>query len=92
MSVPKDQSLALTVFMSIGLFVVVLFWIFLPIQYNPYKEEGPRPFLELMEPPKAIPNVKGVLGEVEKAIAKIEEEKENEKGEEPENPKEAGKK
>jgi len=92
MSIPKDQGLALTVFLSIGLFAVILFWISLPLHYSIHQEEDEEEVIEILSPPKAIPTAQGILGQLEQAIAELEEEAEANKGDAEEKPKEAGKK
>ena len=92
MSIPRDQGLALTVFLSIGLFAVILFWISLPLHYSIHQEEDYEEGIQILAPPKAIPTAQGILGQLEQAISQLEEEAEEDKGEGEEKPEEAGKK
>ncbi|HEX9756547.1 MAG TPA: hypothetical protein VGB26_01950 [Nitrospiria bacterium] len=74
MSIPKDQGLTLTVFLSISLFTVFLFWIFLPVHFSKHQEGDEEEVIKVLEPEEAILTVEGILTQVEENI--VEKEKE----------------
>lgn len=82
MRIPKDINLALTIFLSIGFFVVILFWISLPVHYSIHHEEDEEEVIEILSPPKAVPTAKAILDQLELAITQLEEEAEKDKGNE----------
>ena len=83
MKVPKDQGLALGIFYSVSLAVILLAWIFLPPTIR-HEENEDKP--KILKPEQAILNAKDVLTRAEEVLAqkeKAEEEKANkEKGKE----------
>jgi hypothetical protein len=82
MKIPKDQDLALTVFLSISLFVVLLFWIFLPANIQLHDEEAEA--IKVLKPDEAVFAVGEILTQAEESVARLEEEAEEKEGDQTE--------
>ncbi len=76
MRVPKDQGLTLTIFMSIGIFAVLLFWIFLPMTVDLHGDDHDR--VKVLKPEEAVLQAEAILMQAEKSLAEIEKKREEE--------------
>lgn len=77
MSVPKDQGLTLTIFSSVVVFFILLFWIFLPpnISFNEDNEEQAK----VLKPDEAVFTAEQILTQAEESLTKLEKEAEEKK-------------
>ena len=72
MKVPKDPNLYLTVFVGIGVAVVLAFWLLTPV-YTPHLEHEPEP--ATVKPEQALGQVDAMLAAAEKTLVEMDAEK-----------------
>ncbi len=73
MKVPKDPDLYLTVFVAIGVGIVMVFWLLTPV-YTPHHEEGEEPEAHAaakVKPAQALAQVDATLAAAEKTLAEM---------------------
>lgn len=81
MKVPKDPNLYLTVFTSIGVTIVLAFWLLTPV-YTPHLEDEAE-HAAAVKPEQALGQVDAMLAAAEKILAEMDAEKGGEKAESP---------